>query len=428
MTLPVLVAVPGPLEARLLAAWEPLRRDLVVVRRCPDVADLLGAAGAGLARVVVVGADLPGCDGDTVEALRRWGVGLLVLLPDGPEGEAAERRWRAVGAVSFARGSRPPTDLAREVALAVDVLQREDGPEPHVGRPQTELAIDPVPGRTLAVWGPHGSTGRTTVAVNVATELALGGQTVLLVDADTRGAAVAQTLGLLDEAPGLLAAVRSSTDGRLDVAALHRHSSSVAPGMAVLTGAADPRRWSEVRPAGFRRILQVGSVAHDWTVVDLPGGLDDALDGAGEPQSRDAVTTGTLEAADVVVVVGAADPVGLQRFLRTWERLPELAPEALVVPVVNRLRSTASGSPAARRTAATLRRFGGVEDPVFLPDDSAADLALSGGRPLSDAAPRSALRQALSDLAGRLEAVVDLPADLPATVTAAGFDPLLARS
>lgn len=429
MTLTVVVSVPGPAEARLLAGWEPLRRELVVVRRCPDVADLLAAAGAGLARAVVVGADLPGCDSETVESLRRWGVGLLVLLPDGPDGEAAERRWRAVGASRFAGESRTPADLAREVALTVESLDATAGSDTtDTSEPAVEAPVLSVAGRTVAVWGPHGSVGRTTLAVNVAQELALVGQAVLLVDADTRGAAVGQTLGLLDEAPGLLAAVRSAADGRLDVQALHRHAAVVGPGLAVLSGAVDPVRWSEVRPAAFRRVLEVGTTAHDWTVVDLPGGLDDLLASSTEGRGRDAVTATALEAADVVLVVGVADPVGMQRFLRAWDRLPELAPDALVIPVLNRVRPSTAGGRPARRTVETLRRLGGVEDPVVLPEDPAAEAALLAGRTLAEAAPRSALRRAMSELAVQLEAVVDLPADPVPALAETGFDPLLARS
>lgn len=432
MTLPVVVSVPGPAEARLLAGWEPLRRDLVVVRRCPDVADLLAAAGAGLARAVVVGSDLPGCDSETVEALRRWGVALLVLLPgaDGAGDEAAERRWRSVGAVRFAREDRPAADLARELVLAVEALEREGrgaGPR-EAAAPVPAPALTSVPGRTVAVWGPHGSTGRTTIAVNLAAELALGDQAVLLVDADTRGASVGQALGLLDEAPGLLAAVRSAADGRLDVAALQRHCALVTPGLAVLTGATDPARWSEVRPSAFRRVLEVGAGAHDWMVVDLPGGTDDVPDGFGGERGRDALTLSALEVADVVLVTATADPVGLHRFLRAWQRMPELAPDALVVPVVTRVRAAAVGTPAARRTTSTLRRLGGVEDAVLLLHDDAADAALLAGRTLAEVAPRSALRRAVSDLAERLEAVVDLPDDPADGGVGTGFDPLLARS
>ena len=58
----------------------------------------------------------------------------------------------------------------------------------------------------LAVWGPTGAPGRTTVAINVASELAELGQSVLLIDADSYGGAIAPTLGLIDDAAGFAAA------------------------------------------------------------------------------------------------------------------------------------------------------------------------------------------------------------------------------
>lgn len=420
MTLPVLVAVPGPAESRLLAGWEPMRRELVVVRRCADVADVLAAVGAGLARATVLGADLPGVDTEVLADLRRRGVGVVVLLPAGAAGEEAERRWRGLGATRFAVEDRPPADVAREVALAAAA---EHAPPTSPADPVEEDAFG-APGRTVAVWGPHGSCGRTTVAVNLAAELGAAGRSVLLVDADSRGASVGQALGLLDDAPSLLACVRAAADGRLDAAGVAARAAVVGEGLHVLTGAPDGARWGELRPAALRRVLEVGALGHDWTVVDLPGGTDDLAEESG----RDAVLATVLDAADVVLVVGAADPVGLQRFARAWLRLPDLAPDAVVVPVVNRLRPSAVGAPAARRVGSLLRRAVGVEGVWTVPDEPAVDEALLAGRPLADHAARSAARAAVRDLAAHVEDVGDAP-DTPVDGDAtAGFDPLLARS
>ncbi|WP_380170589.1 CpaE family protein [Kineococcus sp. DHX-1] len=422
MTLPVLVAVPGPAESRLLAGWEPLRREVVVVRRCADVADVLAAVGAGLARAVVLGADLPGIDTEVLADLRRRGVGVVVLLPAGAAGEDAERRWRGLGATRFAVQDRPPADVAREVALAAAA---EHAPVTSPDDPAAQEAeAFGAPGRTVAVWGPHGSCGRTTVAVNLAAELGVVGRSVLLVDADTRGASVGQALGLLDDAPSVLACVRAAADGRLDVAGLAARAAVVGEGVRVLTGAPDGGRWGELRPAALRRVLEVGALAHDWTVVDLPGGTDDLADESG----RDALLATVLDAADVVLVVGTADPVGLQRFARAWSRLPDLAPAAVVVPVVNRLRSSAVGTPAARRVSAVLRRVAGVEGVRTVPDEPAVDEALLVGRPLAEHAARSLARAALRDLAAHVEDVADAPDSPQAEDPTVGFDPLLARS
>ncbi|WP_205706274.1 AAA family ATPase [Kineococcus indalonis] len=412
MSLPVLVAVPGTPEARIVAGWEPLRREVVVVRRCADLAEVLAAAGAGLARAAVLGADLAGADAEAVDALVRHGVGLLVLLPDDERATALEHRWRGLGARRFAGAGDDPAVLARAAVAAAEAVGRPAVADEE-GHARTgvvhEHAAEPAapgagPGRTVAVWGPAGSTGRSTVAVNLAAELAAAGAVTVLADLDTRGACVGQLLGLLDDAPGLLAAVRAGTEGRLDAGTLQRHATLVLPGLAVLTGSPEPRRWSELRPVGLRRVLEVAAGSADWVVLDLSGGLDDDEDGL-----RDAATAVALEAADVVLVVGGADPVGLQRWIRTWQRLEEVAPGTPAVAVLSRVRASAVGAPAHRRVSAALHRFAGVSDAVLLPEDAAADAAVLAGRTLGEVAARSPLRRALEQLAQQLEDGVATP-------------------
>lgn len=431
MTVPVLLAIAGPAEAALVAGWGSRRREVAVARRCADLADVLAAAGAGIARAAVLGADLPGADAEAVEALARAGVALVVLVPAGAPGDAAERRWRQFGATSFCREGEPAATVAATVVAATERSTR--GRSTDVPAPESLPSTSPVEptgllptgvGRVLAVWGPHGSTGRTTVAVNVAAELAATGSYVTLVDADSRGAAVAQTLGILDEAPGVLAAVRAATEGRLDSATLSRLAPHAVPGLSVLSGAPDPLRWNELRTVGLRRVLEVAAATADWVVVDLPGGLDEEDSSAG----RDAVTRAVLESADGVLVVGAADPVGLQRWIRVWQRRADVVTGAAVVPVLNRVRASAVGHPAERRVADTVGRFAGADDVVLLPEDPAVDAALLAGRTLGEASQMSPLRRAIATLARDLDVSVPHPEQSEDPWGDRGFDPLLARS
>src|SRR4029450_11154857 len=80
-----------------------------------------------------------------------------------------------------------------------------------------EAEPQPGDGRMVAVWGPTGAPGRTTVAATLAGQLAVVGHEALLVDADTYGASVAQALGMLDESAGIAAAARAANQGALDV-------------------------------------------------------------------------------------------------------------------------------------------------------------------------------------------------------------------
>ncbi|HAN70940.1 MAG TPA: hypothetical protein DCQ36_05050, partial [Actinobacteria bacterium] len=52
-------------------------------------------------------------------------------------------------------------------------------------------------GRLVAVWGPMGAPGRTTIAVGIAEALAERGARVCLIDADTYAPSVALALGLV---------------------------------------------------------------------------------------------------------------------------------------------------------------------------------------------------------------------------------------
>ena len=76
-----------------------------------------------------------------------------------------------------------------------------------------------------------------------------------------------------------------------------------------------------------------------WLVVDTGFCLEDdtASDFGGRP-SRNALTLTALEQADEIVVVGAADPVGLARLARGLVDLRAQAYAAPVRVVVNRMR------------------------------------------------------------------------------------------
>ncbi|GMA88468.1 hypothetical protein GCM10025868_37180 [Angustibacter aerolatus] len=114
---------------------------------------------------------------------------------------------------------------------------------------------------------------------------------------------------------------------------------------------------------------------------------------------RNGATLTALAHADVVVAVGGADPIGLQRLVRALPVLAEVGPAAArPVVVVNRLRAGSVGPSPRRAVQDALARWAGVDDPVLLPDDPvAADASVLQGRTLAECAPRSALRAAVGE-------------------------------
>ncbi|QZY28455.1 AAA family ATPase [Nocardioides coralli] len=378
------------------AAWESTalgrladRADVVVLRRCMDVAELLATAASGQAEVAVVAVDAPGLDRGAVDHLRGHGVRVVAVRPAGPAGDGAATRATRIG-IRAVVADDELDQLAEVVAAGEEVEDVVALDEPAADPPRQ-------PGRVVVVWGPAGAPGRTTLAVGLAAELARERRTVL-VDADPYGGAVAQQLGIVDEVAGILAAARASGAGKLP----ERFGSvqrSLDHRLSVVTGLPRPDRWVEVRPGVVEQLLEVAA-GHGSVVVDTGFSLErDAVVEAPRPD-RNTMTLAALEAADDVVVVGSADPVGLSRLARGLADLRELTGAAGVRVVVNRMRPTLGW--AEQDIAGMLRGVVGSADLRFLPDDRVAvDRALVAGRTLVEGGD-SALGRAIARLAADL--------------------------
>ncbi|ACZ31514.1 hypothetical protein Xcel_2499 [Xylanimonas cellulosilytica DSM 15894] len=424
----VLAAVRGTAETEVVLALGVPGSGTTVTRRCGDVVELLAAAAAGAGAVAVVSGDLPGLDRETVARLHGSGVRVVALA----DGHGAER-LRALGVDTVLDGA---VAAAVGDGLLDAIRDAADGPGlpavPAEGGAPSPLpdGAPTTPGRVVAVWGPVGAPGRTTVALELAAALAglgpaagrrgRGGRhthrtertdprDVLLVDADTYGSSLAMRLGLLDDAPGLAAACRAAGQGALDVASLARQSPVVAPGLRVLTGLTRAARWPEVPASSLEVVLERARELAAFTVVDTaaPVEADEVLMYDTHAPQRNAATLTALAEADDVVVVGAADPVGIQRLVRALEELRE-APVVVPAPtavVVNRTRASAVGPGPEAAVREAMARYAGLDDVVVVPDDAAGlDGALLAGRSLAEHAPGSPVRTAIAELAARLHA------------------------
>jgi len=259
-------------------------------------------------------------------------------------------------------------------------------------------------GEVVTVWGPVGAPGRTTIAIGIAAELALAGFSVALGDVDTHGASIAPALGILDESPGFAAACRLAGADALTLSELERigHLYRVGPRQIwVLTGLGRPNRWPEL---SGERVTSAISVCRDWvdfTVLDTASSLenDEEISSDLFAPRRNAAALAALAEADHVVAVGAADPVGLSRFLRFHADLLEAISTDAVTTVMNKVRSSAIGVNPAAQVTQTLARFGGIPSPVIVPhDQNGVDSAVLSGETLVTAAPKSPARLAIQRL------------------------------
>ena len=423
MTLTVLTAVVGTREAPLVSGLERSATGVQVVRRCADLVELLSAAAAGLARAVVLSADLQRLDRDAVIQLTSAGVAVVGLVE--PQDVAAADRLADLGVQRVLSADTSTEEIAQAVTAAVaELAELANAPvgtsRAHLGLSDPAAAARPAPrrpgversspvrppGQLIAVWGPIGSPGRTTVAITLATELALAGQETLLIDADTHGASIAQALGLLDESAGLAAAARTANQGGLDVGRLADLAPPVSQRLRLLTGLPQSRRWPELRSAALDVVWQHARALAAWTVIDAGFGLeaDEELMFDTAAPRRHGATLSAVTAADLVLAVGAAEPIGLQRLLAGLQDLGEVVPIGVPVQVVvTRVRDAAVGVRSAQRVREALERFGGIQDPVLIPDDRVTlDAAMLAGRSLTEHAPSSPACKPLAELAARL--------------------------
>lgn len=411
MLVPVLTAVSDAVwEARLVAALEHGDLGVSVVRRCVDLADLLATAATGQARAALLSADLRRLDRDALTRLAVAGVAVVGLVPPGEE--AVELRMRQLGLLHVLSADASVEAISAAVLEAVVALNPAPADLSSLGDPRAALPLvtgreeDPAaaagPGRVIAVWGPTGAPGRTTVAVGLASEIAVLGWPSLLVDADVYGGVVAQVLGLLDESPGLAAACRLANSGSLDAAALVGLARQLTPALRVLSGIGRADRWPELRPAALEVVLTCATTLAAATVVDCGFGLeqDEELSYDTMAPRRNGATLSVLAAAETVIAVGTADPVGLQRLVRGLGELKEAVPGVQPRVVVNRVRGSSVPGDAQREIRGALQRYAGVDDVHVVPlDVSGVDGAVAAGKTLAEACPRSPARQAIRELA-----------------------------
>ncbi len=408
-------ALPFPVEERLLA--EAQRYGHEVVARCASAHELASRIEALAPDIAIVAGSqryltdrlLAVCDESALRVLalvgseleRRYAtsLGLLETVPtiaDWPEIEQAlvgTRSWRA---------------------------PEQDGEKRR--------------GTVIAVWGPAGAPGRTTLAINVAAELAAAGYSVALGDVDTHSGSIAPALGMLDEAPGFAAACRLAGAESLDRGELERIGQRYASGhnaFWVLTGIGRPSRWPELSEQ--RVAATIAQCRHwvDFTVLDTGFSLenDEEISSDLFAPRRNAASLTALREADRVIAVGAADPVGMSRFLRAHVDLIETVVSARILVAMNKVRASAIGLNPAAQVAQTLARFGGIDSAVMIPfDQQALDSAILAGRTLADEAPRSAPRLAIRDFVASYLLPSAVPARRPRRGSRLRWPKLAART
>jgi MinD-like ATPase involved in chromosome partitioning or flagellar assembly len=256
-------------------------------------------------------------------------------------------------------------------------------------------------GGSICVWGPAGSPGKSTVALNLACELSLAGRRVLIVDLDTYSSSLGTMLGIVQPPPGLAAAARLVGQGRLDSEQLSRLAIEHQVGkgsLSLLTGLGSELRWPEITSEKTTGIIAAAVANYDYVVLDLASPLEVGLKQVGGVVDRNVATRTALETCNIALAVLSADQIGVKRFCDSYEQLSGLVREPAII--ANRLRSSALGVGARQQIEDAIMELCRSEIKCFIPEDRAScDRAILDMIPLAMLKRSSSARQAIAQFA-----------------------------
>lgn len=249
----------------------------------------------------------------------------------------------------------------------------------------------------FTVFGPPGSTGKSSLALNLTYEFAEIGKRVLLIDLDTHSPSLAHQLGVHEPPAALAGCARLIRQGRFDLEQLNRLSVEVKHRKAtfrVLTGLTSPRRWPEVSEETVSQLLNVARLEFDLVLIDVASALEPNLVTAAHPTERNVATRCALAKCDYALNVLGESSLSLSRHLNLFTELQELQPKQLLI--LNR----SVQKPAIVSALKTL-----TKQAVFatIPDDQPGfELSESAHLPLALARRKSPARNAIAVLGHKL--------------------------
>jgi len=192
--------------------------------------------------------------------------------------------------------------------IALQAAAAGGGPASRAANPQARE--DDEPGRVVAVFGPKGGVGRTTLAVNLAVAAATElGQRTCLVDASFQFGDVGVLLNLNPKNKSIADLIPELESG--DIESLDSFLISHSAGIRVLLAPPSPEMAELITPHGARRMVETLRLSHDLVVVDCMSSFNDT-------------TLAILDLADTVLTMLSLEITSIKNirlFLEVAEQL-----------------------------------------------------------------------------------------------------------
>ena len=288
-------------------------------RRCVDSVDLMSAIHLGLANKVVISAGFENLNSTTISSAKKLGCDVYGIYLEND----VDSLEKLVGVGVKSNFAIDETDVEKSLKGLINLLLNVS----EIDKFSNELEdLSQVPG-LVCVWGTNGSPGRSSVAINLSFSLASKNFPTLLVDLDAIVPSLAPALGLISEVPGVSSLVHDALKGRLSQESIEKNVIKVNPGLHVLTGISNPKRWPELRTEGLIQVLKLCSQMYANIICDLsavlPESTDSSLNDVDIFRRFDHIPK-VLEISSRNIFVLSATPLSLIRASEALEALQEI--------------------------------------------------------------------------------------------------------
>jgi pilus assembly protein CpaE len=250
-------------------------------------------------------------------------------------------------------------------------------------------------GRVIVAFSTKGGVGKSVVASNVATGLALRGRPTVMVDADLQFGDVAVMLGIPPQHTTIDAAnaIDSADEAVMDnLLATHAPS-----GLRALPAPIEPTSADAISPEAMVRIVRLLRDMFEYVVIDMPPHFDD-------------VVLALIEEADDVLLVASMDIPSIKNLkvgIQTLDLLSLAGPKLKLV--LNRANAKVN------LEIPDVERALGIAADYRVPSDIAVPQAINRGMPVVIDRPKSQASLALLGISEVFAGSGAVEADSPAT-------------
>lgn len=318
---------------------------------------------------------------DTYDLLRtsrssRPAMALIVAVPGPQNGQLAE---------ALRAGADEIVILPAEAAAVATAIHKA------MARVSAAAAVRPSDAARsplVAVLGPKGGTGKTTIATNLAADLATRGRETLLVDLDLQFGDVGVVLGV---EPEHTIYDLATAGGTMDAERLRGFTGRSRDGVNVLLAPVRPDQADAVTAEHITAILDLARTTYDVVIVDTPP----------------AFTSGVIAAvdqADLIVMLGSFDLPGLKNMKVGMETLQMMdVPAARILPVLNRANTKVG------LLVADVTKVIGRAPEVAVPSDRGVPQSVNAARPIICMQPKSSPARSFRAIGDRVAARILTP-------------------